>query len=376
MTRLILVANTDWYLYNFRLSLAKELRDKGFDVILISPPGEYVSLLQNLGFAWHEWKVGRQTVQPWQELEAIQSLVRLYRQLKPKLVHHHTIKPVLYGAIAARRAGVPAVVASVTGRGYVFEGNDTRANLLEQFIKPIYRRVMRNRRTQIIFENEGDRQFFIHQGLVEPAQTHLIESVGVDAAYFSPSLEPEGPPVIVLAARMLWDKGVGILAEAAALLQKRGVDFKVVLVGKPDPGNPTSIHDSQLRAWENDGLLEWWGWQSDMRRVYQRCHIAVLPSFHEGVPTGLLEAAASGLPIVASDIPGCRAIVVDGETGFLVSVGQAEPLADALEDLILDPELRGRMGKAGRERILQHFTQQQINQKTLAVYRMALAQPA
>jgi glycosyltransferase involved in cell wall biosynthesis len=166
---------------------------------------------------------------------------------------------------------------------------------------------------------------------------------------------------------------VGVLVDAAHLMKQKGLEFKIVLVGKPDPGNPTSISEEQLLAWEKENLLEWWGWQTDMQRIYSQCHVVVLPSFHEGVPTGLLEAAACGLPIVASDIPGCQTVVVDGETGLLVPPGQSKSLAAGLENLIMDGDLRGRMGKAGRERLLERFTQQKINQQTIGVYRLALS---
>ena len=371
--RIALISNTDWYLYNFRLALAEELRDGDHDVTLISPGGKYVSKLEAQGFEWHEWQVGRQSIAPWQELGTIRKLTNLYRELKPDLVHHHTIKPVLYGGIAAKQAKVPAVVASITGRGYAFEGRDNRAQLLEQVIKPIYRRVLRSKNTHVIFENESDQDFFVQSGLVNQSQSNLIESVGVDPDHFFPTPEPDGPVVILMASRMLWDKGVGVLTDAANLLSQIGLEFKIVLVGEPDPGNPTSIPEEQLRAWENENLLEWWGWQTDMQQIYSQCHIVVLPSFHEGVPTGLLEAAACGIPIVASDIPGCRTVVIDGETGLLAPPGQPKLLAAALENLILDPDLRGRMGKAGRERILESFTQEKINQQTIEVYRMALS---
>jgi glycosyltransferase involved in cell wall biosynthesis len=373
MMRVALIANTDWYLYNFRLSLAKELRNSEFDVVLISPGGRYVPLLEEQGFEWHEWQIGRQSVTPWQELGTIRKLKNLYRKLKPDLVHNHTIKPVLYGGIAAQQAKVPAVVASITGRGYAFEGRDHRARLLEQIIKPFYRRVLRSNNTRVIFENDSDQNFFIQTGLVDQRQCNLIESVGVDPDHFFPTPEPEGPVVILLASRMLWDKGVGVLADASHQMKRKGLDFKIVLVGNPDPGNPTTISEEQLRAWEKENLMEWWGWQTDMQGVYSQCHIVVLPSFHEGVPKGLLEAAACGIPIVASDIPGCQTVVIDGETGLLVPPGRSESLAAALENLIMDGDLRGRMGKAGRERILKRFTQQKINQQTIEVYRLALS---
>lgn len=373
MAKCALVSNTDWYLYNFRLSLARHLQNSGWEVVLISPAGSYSPLLQQAGFTWLEWPVGRQSMQPGPELAAVGRLTRLYRQVQPDLVHHHTIKPVLYGGLAAWRAGVPAVVNSITGRGYVFEGQDRRARILGQAIQPVYRWVLARSRAQMIFENEGDRQYFINHHLVRAERTHLIESVGVDAEHFHPLPEPPGLPTVLLASRMLWDKGVGVLVEAAQILKDQGCQVRFVLAGEPDPGNPTSIPAAQLREWQQEGLVEWWGWQADILSAYARSHIVALPSFHEGVPTGLLEAAACARPIVASDIPGCRTVVIDGETGLLVPPRQAQPLAQAIDRLLSDRDLRGRMGQAGRRRVLERFTQPQINQQTAQVYRLALA---
>jgi len=373
MIKFALVSNTDWYLYNFRLSLAKTIKDNGDEVLLISPGGAYAGKIMEQGFQWIEWQVGRQSTAPWLEMQAIRNLTKIYKHLRPDLVHHHTIKPVLYGGISARRAKLPSVVASITGRGYTFSGEGIRPKIIEKIVRPFYSRVLQSDNTQIVFENESDQDYFIEAGFVSSKQSHLIEGVGVDPEIFSYIPEPQEPVVVLLASRMLWDKGVGVLVEAARLLQKNNLEFRLELVGDPDPGNPTSIPSGQLHDWEDENLLEWLGWQSDMQRVFARCHIVVLPSFHEGVPTGLLEAAACGRPIIASDIPGCRTVVVDGITGLLVPPRQAEPLAAALERLILDANLRGKMGKAGREHVLKNFTQQQINQKTLQVYRLALS---
>lgn len=374
MTKCALVSNTDWYLYNFRLSLARRLQELAWEVVLISPAGSYAPRLQQAGFTWQEWSVGRQSMGPVQELSAVRKLTGLYRQIQPDLVHHHTIKAVLYGGLAAWQTGIPAVVNSITGRGYVFEGQDGRARALGRLVQPLYRWVLARTRAQTIFENAGDRQFFIERHLLQPGRTHLIESVGVDADHFHPLPEPPGVPTILLASRLLWDKGVGVLVDAARILKAQGQEVRFVLAGEPDPGNPTSISETQLHAWQQQGLVEWWGWQADMLAVYAQSHIVVLPSFHEGVPTGLLEAAACARPIVASDIPGCRTVVVDGENGLLVPPRQAQPLAQALQRLLSDPDLRGRMGQAGRSRVLQRFTQQLINQQTVEVYRLALAQ--
>ncbi len=372
MTKLILVSNTEWYLYNFRLSLARHLREQGYEVVLVSPPGRFAPLLEQAGFRWVEWRVGRQTLAPWQELAAAFRLARIYREERPALVHHHTIKPVLYGTLAARWAGVSAIVNSIPGRGYVFLGSDPKARLLRPLVKSFYRMVLKSRQSAVIFENTTDQQYFVDEKLVSASRVWLIEGVGVDPQIFSPTPEPDGIPVILFASRMLWDKGVGVLVEAARLLRGR-VAARVALAGEPDPGNPATVDDSTLRGWADEGVVEWWGWRGDMPAVYASSHIVTLPTMYgEGVPTVLLEAAACGRPLVASDVPGCRHVVEDGVNGLIVPQNDPAGLAAALEKLAVDPSLRGRMGAAGRRRVLDQFTTDRVNAATLDVYRRVL----
>lgn len=375
--KVILVANTDWYLYNFRLGLARFLRSQGDEVVLISPPGQYAARLQQAGFRWIEWRVGRQTLAPWSESGALLQLARLYRQEKPTLVHQHTIKPVLYGSLAARLARIPAVVNSITGRGYIFVADDRKARLLRRVVGPFYRLAFANPHCAVIFENDVDRQYFIRQGLLPAERARLIEGVGVDAERFTPAPEPDGPPVVIFTARMLWDKGVGILVEAARLLNKAEAletgRVRVALVGVPDPGNPASVDAATLRGWEAEGVVEWWGWQEDMSTVYPRGHVFTLPTIYgEGVPTVLLEAAACGKPLVATDAPGCREVVRHGVNGLLVPPNDPGALAAALRQLAADPALRGRMGAASRQLVLEKFTAGQVNAATRQVYELIL----
>lgn len=372
MTKIILVANTDWYLFNFRLSLARFLRNQGWEVLFVSPAGRFVEKIEQQRFRWIPWNLGRKTVTPWRELPSLLELGRIYCNEKADLIHQHTIKPVIYGSLAARLAGKPALVNSITGRGYVFRGDDKRAAILRWMVKPLYKLALSLPNCALVFENENDRRYFIQQGLVPAQQTWLIEGVGVDEDVFSPLPEPVGEPVVLMAARLLWDKGLGVLVEAARLLHQR-VRVRVVLVGSPDPGNPKSVKEDTLRGWHEEGVIEWWGWQDDMQQVYSRCHIVVLPTMYgEGVPTTLLEAAACARPLVATDIPGCRAIVEDGKNGFLVQPDDPQGLADAIERLVIDPQLRLKMGLAGRQFVVDKYTKVKINIATFSVYQTLL----
>jgi len=367
MGKILLVANTDWYLYNFRFSLSSYLREKGFELVLVSPPGRFVQKLQQAGFRWVAWDVGRQTLAPWKEVQSLSHLARIFREERPELVHLFTVKPVLYGSLAARFAGSPYVVSSVTGLGYVFLRQELKPRLIKRVVKFLYRLAFAHTKSAVIFENDTDREYFIREGLAHAGKTWLIEGVGVDTDHFIPLPEPDGITVVVLPARLLWDKGVGVLVEAARLLHKQ-IQVRVALVGEPDKGNPAAVDESVLRGWVDEGTVEWWGWQADMRDVYHKSHIVTLPSMGEGVPTALLEAAACGRPIVATNVPGCREVVVHGQNGYLVPANDPHALAGTLTDLIKDKALRSRMGAAGREMVLEKYTHQQVNSATRAVY--------
>jgi glycosyltransferase involved in cell wall biosynthesis len=370
--KILLVANTDWYLYNFRLSLARFLRQQGWEVVLVSPAGSFVPELSAEGFRWIEWNVGRRTMSPPREAQAVAGLVRIYRAERPDLVHHFTIKPVLYGSIAARYARVPAVVNSVTGLGYVFLQEGWRGGFIRSLVLPFYRFAFSHPRLRVIFENEQDQATFIRLHLVKDTHSTVIRGVGVNADYFLPVAEPEHEiPLVVFPARMLLDKGLQNLVDAARLLKGKTC-VRFALVGDVDPGNPSTVEELELRAWEQEGLVEWWGFQKDMRSVYQNCNIVTLPSLGEGLPTVLIEAAACGRSIVATDVAGCRDVVTDGVNGLLVPPNQPEALAQAIETLALDPELRRRMGAASRQIALETFTDRQVNQETYAVYGQLL----
>ena len=368
--RIILVSNTAWYLYNFRLPLAKALRDRGDEVIFLSPPSEdenYSHRLLNEGFLWRPFSFSRKGMNPFQDGQTILRLTRAYREIKPDLVHHFTIKPVLYGSIAANLAGIPLTVNSITGLGYIFADSSSKVKIVRQVVKFLYRFGTRHAFT--IFQNPEDRDLFNEKGLVPYTRSALIRGSGADLVKFHLTPLPKGIPIVTLAARLINDKGITEFVQAAKLLRLKGVEATFRLVGSPDLGNPNSVELEEIQKWVNEGLVEYLGWQEDMVSVYQSTTIQCQPSsYREGLPKTLLEAAACGRPLVATDIPGCREIVRPGENGFLVPVRNPLALANALQKLIEDPQLCIKMGIKGRE-IVEHEFSEDINIKqTISFY--------
>lgn len=365
VTRIALVAHWDWVLWRFRMPLARALRERGVDAILACPEGEYVPRMEAAGFRVIPWSVSRRGMNPASEALAIERLTRIYSKERPDLAHHFTIKPNLYGSIAARMAGVPAVVNTFTGMGYAFSpaGERARAAAVAGF------RALRGRaRTRFVFQTEGDRETAERWGLADPGTSVVIPSSGVDVETFHPGPERQGVPVALAACRLLWDKGVGDLVEAARLLDERGVEVRLRIAGAPDPGNPACIPESTLEGWRREGRVELLGHREDMAELLREADLAVLASRHEGVPRFLLEAAATGLPMVATDLEGCRAVVEEGVTGRLVPPGEAVPLAEAIAGLARDAGARVRMGREARARVERSFTEAAVVARTLEVY--------
>jgi glycosyltransferase involved in cell wall biosynthesis len=373
--KLLLVANTDWFLYNYRLSQARFMRAQGIQVGLVSPPGVYVEHLKEAGFGWTEWPVARQSLLPWQEAGAVLRLGRIFADEKPDLVHAFTLKAALYSGLAARAMAGPRLAAGITGRGYLFLSRGLRARLARPIAVALMRLAFRTPRCACLFENELDRADFLARGITRAGQSYLIHGAGADVTRFAPAAEPPGPPVILFAGRLLWEKGIADLVEAGRILRARGLAFRLALAGEPDPGNPGSLSEADLRGWESAGEIEWWGFQARMEETFHRAHIVTLPTFYgEGAPTVLMEAAAAGLPLVATDHPGCAAVIHAGENGLLVPPRAPSALADALERLVVSASLRKQMGTAGRGFAEAEFSHERIHAETLKVYQ-ALLEP-
>lgn len=305
---------------------------------------------------------------PVKEFFSLFELFRLIRRLKPDLVHLVTIKPVIYGGIAARLAKVRIVIGAISGLGYVFINDGMILRFVRKLSEMAYRLAFANPRAMAIFQNKDDRSFFIKRGLVKIEKTVLIRGSGVDTNVFKRRPEPAGEIVVTLASRLLWDKGVGEFVAAARLLKERGVSARFVLVGDTDAGNPRAVPETQLTAWRDLGVVEWQGSRKDMPEVFAASHVVCLPSYREGLPKVLLEAAASGRPLIATDVPGCREVVRDDVNGILVPPKDAPRLADAIERLVSDPELRCRFGQQSAILAESDFSLSRVLQETLAFY--------
>jgi len=356
-----------------RIATANGVRSAGCEVHVAAPDAEARAGIERLGFTFHPVPFSRGSTSPLAEAATLRALHALYARLSPGLVHHVALKPVLYGTLAARLARVPAIVNGVTGLGYLFTEGSARAALIRSVFVRVARPVLAGANALTSFENSDDLAAFERLGLVRPGRAVLIHGTGVDTQAYRPSPEAPGTPVVTLATRMLWEKGVGTFVEAARLLRAGGTAARMVLVGDPDPENPRSVPRERLQAWHDEGVVEWWGFRADMPRVLESSHVVVLPtSYREGVPRILIEAAACGRPAVTTDRPGCRDIVRDGENGLLVPVDDARALAAAISRLVASPDLRARMGARGRAIVEEAFAQEHVVAATLAMYARLL----
>ena len=384
MSKIVLFANTDWYLYNFRRSLALALREAGHELLLLSPPGEYGARLRALGLRWEPVPMDRRSLNPLREAAVLVHLWRLFRRERPDLVHGFTIKCAVYGSLAARAAGVPARVNAVTGMGYVFTSTDAKARALRPLVRLLMRAALDGRDARLILQNPDDVAVFEQARLVAPGQIRLIPGSGVDCVRFAPgesvgrghAPDADTPPFrVLLAARLLWDKGLAEFVDAARRLHGEGRAIDFLLAGDPDPGNPAAVPEATVHDWVAEGLLHWLGHVDDMPALFASVDVVVLPSYREGLPKGLIEAAACALPLVTADVPGCREVVTDGVDGLLVPVRDAGALATAIARLHDDPVLAARLGAAARQRALDEFDERIVIARTQAVYQELLDPP-
>lgn len=369
--RLLMVLNDAPFFISHRLPVARAARDAGYEVHIAVPfdlgP---VDVIRREGFHYHDIPLKRGARRVGGELALIAALWQIVGAVRPDVLHAVTMKPVLYAGLVARLRGVPAVVHAITGLGYLFLIEGLAARLQRALVKRLYLFALGHRNCVAIFQNPDDLKLFLDARLVDPGIVVMIRGCGVDMQRFAPQPEPEGEPVVMFPARILGDKGVHEFIAAARALKGRA---RFVLVGRTDPDNPTDVGEDGIRAWEREGIVTWHGFSKDMTRTLADATIVCMPSYREGLPRGLIEAAAVGRAIVTTNVPGCREIVRDGDNGLLVQARDGAATAAAVERLLDNAELRRRMAARGREIAETEFSVELFVEQSLAAYARARA---
>ena len=369
-TKLLFFVTEDWYFCSHRLPLAVAAKEAGFDMVVVTRVREHGEIIREAGLRLIPFENLRSGINPLREFWSLVRLIRLYRRERPDVVHHVAMKPVLYGSIAARMVGTPHVINALAGMGWLFTSGAGLARWFKPAVRWALGRLLRS--GVALVQNPDDVRLLVQLGVPE-SKIRRIAGSGVDLQRFHPQPEPDGVPVVVLPARLLWDKGVREFVSAARQIKQQGIAARFVLAGEPDQLNPAAISPDQIADWINECVVEHLGWVDDMPKLLAKCHIVCLPSYREGLPKSLIEAAAASRPIVTTDVPGCCEVVRDGDNGLLVPPRDADALAEALARLITDPELRQQMGARGRARAEQEFGLETVIQKTLALYAEAAA---
>jgi glycosyltransferase involved in cell wall biosynthesis len=367
--RLLYVVNNPAFFASYRGTVARAAAAAGYDVHVATPDGEAVADIVERGFVHHAIPLERRSMQPARELRTVRALRQLYRRLRPDVIEQMTLKPVLYGSIAARGLCPANVINWMAGLGFLFADRGWKSRPLQAAVLATYRVALELRGSRVVFENTDHRDVFVRTGTVPADRSLVVDGAGVAMDRFVPTPEPPGIPVVMFAGRMIWDKGVRDFVSAVRLLRQRGTRARFVLVGAPDPGNPASIEQRQLEAWHADGAVEWWGESARMAEEYRKCAVFCFPTaYAEGVPRVLIEAAASARPVVTTDMPGCRDVVRHGENGLLVPVRTPAAVAAAVETLVADPDRRRVMGQRGRELVVGRFSVDTVVAATIALY--------
>jgi glycosyltransferase involved in cell wall biosynthesis len=370
--KIFMFANTDWYLFNFRLPLIKSLIGLGHEVTVLSPNGLFQSRLRDEGVRCLTISLERKGQFGASDIKGLYQLLRIYGREKPDVVHHFTVKAVIYGMVAAKLARIPFQINAITGMGYLFTGEKARSSLTRRVVVFCLQKFLSGKNCRTVVQNQDDQAALLNLGISRAETLFLISGSGVNLEKFTPSdVQKTGNVKILMASRILIDKGVREYVAAARKILALRTDVEFLLAGTPDPGNPSAIGIKEIETWRDIKGFEYLNYVENMKQLLDSIDIAVLPSYREGLPRSLLEASACQLPCVASDVPGCNYVVDDGVTGYLVQPKTVGELALAVERLIDAPDLRKKMGLAARERVSRLFSEEMVIGQTVAIYNMA-----
>jgi len=373
MTKILYLVNVDWFFISHRLPIAIAAKEAGYDVHIACNFTDHFDFLGSFGFTLHPVPFNRSSGGVLQEVKTLKRIWQIFKHVSPDIVHAVTIKPVLYGGSVARVLGIKNMVYAVSGLGLVFVAEGFLAKIRRLFVKRLYKFALGVKNFGVIFQNPIDKSVLKKAVGLKEEHCLMIKGSGADLTTYKVIPEPSGIPVVVMAARLLKEKGVYQFVEAARLLKARDVEAKFQLIGEPDPGNPNTVKAKELEQWRKEGIVEVLGFRADIPDVFAASNIVVLPSFYgEGLPKVLIEAAACGRAIVTTDNPGCAEAVIHGVNGFIVPAKNSALLADAIEQLVGNAKLRQSMGKAGRELAENEFDVLAVVAKHLDIYQELL----
>ena len=366
--KLLYFVTVDWFFCSHFIERAKAARQAGYDVVVLTHVDRHRSVIEEADLRLIPLTIDRRSLNPLEAFRTLIQLIHVFRRERPDVLHQIALKPILLGGFAARLTGIKRVVNAVVGGGYVFTSTSPLVRAIRPLMRLALRLLLNPPGSCVIFENRDDLRSFVASHQVRAEDAVLIRGAGVNADLFQPRAVRRTVPLVVVTARLLWDKGLGEFVAAARLLRQKGVQSRFAIVGDVDPGNRASIDPAILDQWRTEGIVQLLGFRQDMPQVLAAADIACLPSYREGLPKALLEAMAAGLPCVTTDVPGCREAVRDRENGYLVPPRNHEALAHALQQLIEDPDLRHQMGQRGRAMVMAEFASPIICQQTLHVY--------
>lgn len=371
---ILFVVTEDWYFFSHRLPLAVAAKERGFNVVLAARFTSHELEIQRLGIQTVPLKwLNRSSMSLLRELVTFLEILSVYRKVRPSLVHHVALKPVIYGSMAARLLGIHARVNALGGLGFVFTSDRSLALILRPLVTSIFRFIFNDKYGQLILQNTDDF-FLVEKKMgVNKKYMRLIRSAGVDTNQYRERSLPEGIPIAMFASRMLWDKGVGEFVLAAEILLKQGVTCRFVLVGNPDTENPNSVSMDQLNKWKHSGVIEWWGHCNDMPSTLSQASVVCLPSYYgEGIPKVLIEAMSCARPIITTNMPGCRELVPSNKNGLLVQPRDPVSLSNALALVLSSKSLRQEMGGEGRKIAEAEYSIVRVIRETFNLYEYLL----
>ena len=357
--KIIFVSPKNRTVYNFRGDLIKEIVALGHEVIVTGPNNIDVDKIEALGARFVEIPMEKTGVNAKSDLKYIFALKKLFKNEKPDITFGYTIKPVVYGAIAAKMAKVQNRYSMVEGLGYIFTANTRKARILRPIVKTLYRIGFMCAK-KVIFINPDDRKDFLKMKLLKETKCRLVNGAGVNLEHFKPEPLPQ-EPVFFMLSRALISKGVRVYLEATEIIRKKYPDVRMMLLGEIDESMQDSLKKEEVQKYVDMGTVEYFPEHPDVRLFYKQCSVYVLPSYREGVPRTTMEAMAMGRPVITTDAPGCRETVADGETGFFVPTGDSKALADAMEKFIKNPSLIATMGEASYNFCKEKFDVRKIN---------------